>query len=155
VELERSVALAALADELALAPEQDTVYLLKELRGNTAQASDSVAWLEQLLPARFRARVPTALFYRYWAANRTSASLGRFDRIAGRPVRRLTELREPTLPSSGAYSLSRVGFAATSDSALVEVSVACRGLCGSENLYLYLKGPAGWRRHRNLRSLVH
>jgi hypothetical protein len=156
--LEQSVALVALADELALGPRRDTIYLLNRLSGTTTQAPDSALWLERLLPTRFMARVPPTLFYRYWAANQASAplSLSRFDRIAGRPVRWISDLREPTIRSAtGAYSLSRIGFSPTADSALVEVSFACRGLCGSENLYLYLKGPTGWHRHRNLRSMVH
>jgi hypothetical protein len=154
--LEQSVALAALADELAHGPLPDTVYLLNRLTGTTTQAPDSAAWLEGLLPSRFLARMPAALFYRYWLANRASAPLGRSDQIAERPVRWIGDVRESSLPSgSGVYSLSRVGFSATADSALIEVGFACPGLCGSENLYLYLKGPNGWERHRSLRSMVH
>ena len=156
LELEQSVALVVLADEVALGPRRDTIYLLNRLSGTTTQAPDSAVWLERLLPDRFRARVPMTLFYRFWAANRAAAPLGTFDRVAGRPVRWVGELRESTLPAaSGVYSLSRIGFSSTADSALVEASFACRGLCGSENLYLYLKGPDGWRRHRSLRSVVH
>lgn len=154
--LEQSVAIVALADELAVGPRRDTIYLLDRLSGSTTHAPDSVLWLERLLSPRFMARVPPSLFYRYWAANQTSAPLGWFDRIAGRAVRRISDLRESTLPSAaGAYSLSRVGFSVGADSALVEVGFACPGLCGSEKLYLYIKGPSGWQRHRSLRSMVH
>ena len=156
IELEQSVALTALADELALGPQRDTIYLLKRLNGTTTQAPDSAVWLERVLPAQFRARVPSALFYRYWSANRASAPWGRFDRVGERPVQWVTELRESSLPStSGVYSLSRIGFSPTADSALVEVSFSCRGLCGSAKLYLYHRGPNGWQLHRSLRSLVH
>ena len=145
------VAVKVLEDALAVAGRRDTVFLLHHFVAATAEAHDSSAWLESVLPERFRARVPPGLFYRYWRANRTSARLRAPGSISGRAVQRIKEVRETTIPPvGGVYSLSRVGFSARQDSALVEARFACRGLCGSDALYLYVKGASGWERRRLL-----
>ena len=150
------MALKALEDQVAVDRRRDTVLLLERFVAATARAHEFSAWLERSLPERFRAGVPSELFHRYWTANRASASLEAPGRIHNRPVRRVREIRETAIPRAGGiYSVSRVGFSAGQDSALVTVSFACRGLCGSDDLYLYVKQGSGWQRRRTLLSMVH
>src|SRR6266542_505401 len=152
-DLERAVALKALEDQVAVDRRRDTVLLLERFVAATAESHEFTALLGRLLPERFRAGVPPDLFHRYWEAKRTSASLEAPGRIRNRPVRRVKAVREAAIPAAGGiYSVSRVGFSASQDSALVTVSFACRGLCGSDDLYLYVKGRSGWERRRNLLS---
>jgi hypothetical protein len=44
------------------------------------------------------------------------------------------------------YIISRIGFTAGGDSALVSVDGVCGTLCGHGNLLLYTRDAAGWRR---------
>jgi hypothetical protein len=148
---ELAVVLKALEDEVATAPG-DSVLLFHQLVAQTGQAADFESWLEALVPEQFRPGMPRDLLRRYWQTSRTSRRLGRIGLIAGRPVRLVHHL--PTAETRGMFSSSRVGFAPTGDSAVLTLTFACPGLCGSSDLWLYIRGPSGWERRRLLHSLV-
>jgi hypothetical protein len=70
-------------------------------------------------------------------------------------VRIVADVRESTLPPTGGiYSVSRIGFTAGLDSAIVVVHFACGGLCGSGNYWLYVREANGWKRRVNIISFV-
>jgi hypothetical protein len=146
----------ALVDELASRPSRDSVLLFHQLAPDAVNASDFEAWLERLLPERYRGRVSTELFRQYWQANKTARKLGATAEVADHPVRLVPLIRESTLPpTGGVHSVSRIGFSPSGDSALVTVSFACRGLCGWSDLFLYIRTATGWERRRTLLSVVH
>ena len=148
---ELAVVLKGLEDELATTPG-DSVLLFHQLVAHTGQAADFESWFEAMVPEQFRRAMPTHLLRRYWQASRTSRRLGRIGPIAGRPVRLVHHL--PTAETRGMFSSSRVGFAPTGDSAVLTLNFACPGLCGSSDLWLYVRGPGGWERRKLLLSLV-
>lgn len=146
---EGRIVLQALEDKLRHDTLRDTVFLLPTLLAHTADANDSSTWTASLL--RFTRGVSPALLHSYWRANRTSTELVTPAILGGHPIRRISEQRETTLQQTGGiYSVSRVGFNARRDSALVTVSFACPGLCGTDILYLYVKSVEGWEKRRNL-----
>jgi hypothetical protein len=49
-------------------------------------------------------------------------------------------------PARVVYVLSRAGFSAGGDTAVVQVAHTCGGLCGGGMLLLVVRGPGGWAR---------
>ena len=155
-EVEQMVAIQALTDELKGRGRTGVVWVYHKLTAETENSATFETWLANLLPAHVRTRVSTDLFRSYWTANRQSRTLTRPSQIGGFPVRLIKRLGEENLPvSGGVYSVSRVGLSGAGDSALVSVSFACRGLCGSQDLYLYVLLAGQWKQQQNLVSVVH
>jgi hypothetical protein len=151
---EQAVVAQAITDEVALRPQSGTVSVYHELQATTAHETDFDAWLTALLPEQYRARLSPAFFRSYWMANKSARGLPRPLEV-GVSVRQVKRVDEEHLPTTGGiYSVSRVGFTAKGDSALVSVSFACRGLCGSDQLYLYVLLDGRWTQRLLLRSLV-
>jgi len=149
---ELTVVLRALEDELATTP-RDTVLLSHQLAAQTRQAPGFESWLAALLPEEFRRRIPTDLLRRYWQANKTPRRLRTIDRIGGRPVRLIR--RRAASDTTGIFSSSRVGLSPTGDSAVLMLGFACPGLCGSSELWLYVRNEGAWERRRLLYSVVY
>ena len=152
---ELEVVRQALEDELREAP-RDSVLLFHLLIAPTPPiqpGSDFQTWLDAMIPESFRRAIPLELLQRYWEANATTRTLPPIGAIAGRSMRLVGE-RAPT-DTPGILAVSRVGLARKSDSAIVSVSVECPGLCGSTDMWLYVRGSDGWERRRRLHSLVH
>jgi hypothetical protein len=153
---EHPVVAQALADELAAQPVSGAVLVYYKLAAASAASAQFDTWLADLLPDYLRSGVPRDLFHRYWVANQEPLALSRLTKIGQIPIRLVRHMGEGDLPpTGGVYSFSRVGLTANGDSALVSVSFACKGLCGSEDLYLYVLRDGHWKRQRSLRSLVH
>lgn len=154
-ELEQVVAVQALADELKSRPAGGFTLVYRELTAETKGAATFDTWLATLLPQHVRARVSDELFRSYWTVNKKQRALNRFREVDGVPVRFVTQRGEESLPAKGGvFAVSRVGLSAQGDSALVSVSFYCRGLCGSQKLYLYVLRDGRWRQQQTLRWLV-
>jgi hypothetical protein len=154
-DLELEIVRRALEDELRDAT-RDSLVLFHQLIAPiepAQRASDFQAWLDAMIPESFRRGIPLDLLQRYWEVNKTTRSLPPVEAIAGRSVRLIRE-RAPT-DTAGFFAVSRVGLARSSDSAVVSVSFACPGLCGSTDMWLYVRSSAGWERRRRLHSLVY
>jgi len=142
----------AVEDELAATP-RDSVLLSDHLRAQTDRTGDFQSWLERLIPERFRRGIPVELLRRYWQVNKSPRELRVNHAIAGRPVR-LVRQHVPA-DTQGVFSASRVAFSPSGDSAIVALTFSCPGLCGSSELWLYVRASSGWERRRLLHSLDH
>lgn len=153
---EIELALRALEDDVSKRSGGDTAFVLDRFVAATEASPAFDLWLNSFLEEKWRRGVPRSLFESYWQANRDSRPLDIPGSLGGRPIKVVTSLRESSLPErSGVYSISRVGFNERGDSALVSVNFACRGLCGSETLWLYVRQGQRWERRRGLHHMVH
>jgi hypothetical protein len=153
--LEEAVAVQALADELKSPATPGVRLIYDKLTAETKGAAAFDQWVAALFPSRAHTRVSDELLLNYWSVNRKPRALTHLTDIAGIPVRYVTRVGEENLPATGGVlAVSRVGLTARGDSALVTVSIYCRGLCGSQKLCLYVLKDGQWKQQEILRWLV-
>ena len=129
---EDAVLAAALGDSARPFPPRsivgDTIWLHQELEALLSRPTDEVD--PDALAAHWRAilaDVPRALAADYRSAQRLPRRLVRLPAVDGRPVRFRSDPLLVTDAPRWVARISRVGFNEALDSAIVYVSVSCRG----------------------------
>ncbi len=121
-------------------------YLLSELRwsldtrGNTFEN-----WSATLWPAGWRRTVPDSLLRRFWDANLRPKAVRDVHLSLGPRLRLLRPGRKPG-DAASVLTLSRAAFSSAGDSVLVAARFICPGLCGSDEILLYVRKRGAWSR---------
>jgi hypothetical protein len=148
---ERAVVQAVLLEEDGSV--SDTVLVSRELHRVTGRTQTFAGWSASLWPAGWRRPLGEPFLRRFWDANEHPRELAEMAIHLGPRLRLMDKSRAPATAS--VFTLSRVGLNAAEDSALIEIQFTCPGLCGSEDLVLYVRRVGVWRRQAVVRSQVH
>jgi len=131
----------------------DSVFLSSELRLGQRERQTFEQWSQHLWCTGWRRPVSERLLRRFWDANqhpRRVASL----RLPLAPQFRLMSSPDAALPpDASTMTVSAVGFTEGHDSALVAVQFRCPGLCGSDEVILYVRQDGAWRRARTVATV--
>jgi hypothetical protein len=148
---ERAVVQAVLLEEDGSV--SDTVLVSRELHRVTGRTQTFVGWSANLWPAGWHRPLGEPFLRRFGDANERSRELAEMAIHLGPRLRLMDKSRAPATAS--VLTLSRVGLNTAGDSALIEIQFTCPGLCGSEDLVLYVRRVGVWRRQAVVRSQVH
>jgi hypothetical protein len=144
---ELRLAETVLSDFVGPSDSSRTLLLLDQLEARSREVPDSTAWLAiQSSWLRDRMAGREQLLMAFWRANRRYRRLTAPLNVPGSTVHLVSQpaMNQQLYPM--VYIISRIGFTAGGDSALVSVDGVCGTLCGHGNLLLYTRDAAGWHR---------
>ena len=156
---EDAVHLAALEDALTSpgADGRGPVYVAAGAGGLFESEAAALAWADG--PQRSRRRAPATALRAFALANMQAGRVRLPPAVRRRAVvvmdSPVHQLDGGGRPPRWVYVLSRVGFSAAGDTALVLRQHTCGALCGSTMLLLMVRGPAGWARGDVLETYFH
>jgi len=149
------VARAALTDFIQESDSAQVILLQQEMWARTEQLPDSASWVDgNSTWGLGEAPRHTDLHGAFWRANRTVRRLPASFTIPGRTVQLVAE-RPDRADGAQIYYISRVGFNAAQDSALVFVASICGPLCGHGKRKLYVDAVGGWKEAATLASVMY